>query len=77
MACSEKVRLQQLCEDSIRRWAQVQAASQLFVPATLKTATVLKKTLAERDAAKHRLLMHRQNCKTCNPKLLQAFSFRG
>jgi hypothetical protein len=68
MACTEKLRLQQLYEVAIRRWGQVQATSQLFGPPTLMTETMLKKALAERNAAKNRLVMHQQNCKKCNPE---------
>jgi hypothetical protein len=70
MACPDKVRLQQLYEVAVRQWAQVQATFQLFVPPTLLTEAVRKKALAERNAANNRLVMHQQNCKTCNPKAI-------
>jgi hypothetical protein len=68
MPCPEKLRLQQLYEIAIRRWAQVQATSQLFGPPTRMTETMRKEALAERNAAKNRLVTHQQNCKKCNPE---------
>jgi hypothetical protein len=65
MVCPEKLRLQQLYDASVRRWAQIQASSQLFGQPTHMTLEVRKRALAERVAAKARLIMHQQNCKTC------------
>jgi hypothetical protein len=61
MVCPEQIRLQQLYEASVRRWA----SSQLFGQATDMTLEVRKRALAERVAAKARLIMHKQNCQTC------------
>jgi hypothetical protein len=69
MACLEKIRLQQLYDAALRRWAQIQASSQLFGQSTYMTEEVRKRVLAERNAAKARLTMHKQHCKKCRPKL--------
>jgi hypothetical protein len=65
MACLEKIRLQQLYDAALRRWAQMQASSQLFGQSTYLTEEVRKRALAERNAAKARLSMHQQHCKKC------------
>jgi hypothetical protein len=65
MVCPEQIRLQQLYDASVRRWAQIQASSQLFGQPTDLTLEIKKRALAERVAAKARLIMHRQNCNTC------------
>jgi hypothetical protein len=56
MACPEYIRLQQLYEVAIRRWAQVQASL---------SEEVRQRVLAERNAAKNRLVFHQQNCNKC------------
>jgi hypothetical protein len=63
IACGKKIRLQQLYEVTIRRWAQVQATAQLLVPPTVAAQTMTTKALVERNAAGSRLAMHQQNCK--------------
>jgi hypothetical protein len=65
MMCPEQIRLQHLYEASVRRWAQMQASFQLFGQPTDATLEVRKRALAARVAAKARLIMHQQNCKTC------------
>lgn len=65
MACPERLRLQQLFEVSVRRWAQVAASSQLFGQPTSLTDDVRLRVLADRNAAKNRLLAHQQKCKRC------------
>src|SRR5580704_8436591 len=65
MACPERLRLQQLYEVSVRRWAQVAASSQLFGQPTLPSDDVQLRVLADRNAAKNRLLVHQQRCKRC------------
>ena len=70
MACPERLRLQQLYEVSLRRWAQVAASSQLFGQSTLLTDEVRLKVLADRNAAKSRLLVHQEQCKTCRRHLV-------
>lgn len=72
MACPERLRLQQLYEVSLRRWAQVAASSQLFGQSTLLTDEVRVKILADRNAAKNRLLIHQEKCKTCLRNLMPA-----
>jgi hypothetical protein len=68
MPCPEKLRLQQLYEVAIRRWAQIQATSQRSVPPIPAAEMMLKEALIERNAAKSRLARHKLNCTTCNPK---------
>ena len=70
MACPERLRLQQLYEVSLRRWAQIAASSQLFGQSTLLTDQVRLKVIADRNAAKNRLLMHQEQCKTCRRSLV-------
>jgi hypothetical protein len=65
MVCPEQIRLQQLYEASVRRWAQIQASFQLFGQVTDMTLEMRGRALAERVAAKARLITHRQNCNTC------------
>jgi hypothetical protein len=65
MECPELIRLQQLYEASVRRWAQVQASSQLFGQPRDMMLEIRKRALSERIAAKARLVMHKQNCNTC------------
>jgi hypothetical protein len=65
MVCPEQIRLQELYEASVRRWAQIQASYQLFGQPTSMTLEIRKRALAERVAAKARLITHRQNCKMC------------
>jgi hypothetical protein len=65
MMCPEQIRLQDLYEASVRRWAQIQASSQLLGHPTDATLELRKRALATRVAAKARLIMHQQNCKTC------------
>jgi hypothetical protein len=65
MACPERLRLQQLLEVSVRRWAQVAASSQLFGQTTFDADDVRLRVLAERNAANNRLLMHQQECNRC------------
>jgi hypothetical protein len=60
MVCPEKIRLQQLYNAAIRRWAQV-TSSQLFARLTYLTEEERKRALAERNAAKARLTGHQQN----------------
>jgi hypothetical protein len=68
MACLEKIPLQQLYDAALRRWAQIQASSQLFGQPTYMTEEVRKRVLAERNGAKARLTMHQQHCNACRPK---------
>jgi hypothetical protein len=68
MMCPEKLRLQQLYEASVRRWA-LRATTQWFGEATYLTEEVRRRALAERNAAKTRLTMHKQHCKICRRKL--------
>ena len=70
MACPERLRLQQLYEVSLRRWAQVAASSQLFGQSTLLTDQVRLKAIADRNAAKNQLLMHQEQCRTCRRTLV-------
>jgi hypothetical protein len=70
MACPDKFRLQQVYEGAVGRWAQVQMICQLFIPITCRAEQIRKTALAERNAAKHRLVTHQQNCKLCNPRPL-------
>jgi hypothetical protein len=70
MTCTEKIRLQQLYEVSLRCWAQMAASSQLFGQSTHLTDDVRKRVLNDRNAAKDRLLMHQQNCKACRRNLM-------
>ena len=65
MACPEKIRLLQLYEAAIRRWAQLQASSQLLAQSTYLTEEVRKRTLIECNAAKARLTMHQRHCTKC------------
>ena len=62
MACPERLRLQQLYEVSVLWWAQVAASSQLFGEPTLHSDDVRLRVLADRNAAKNRLLVHQQKC---------------
>jgi hypothetical protein len=71
MACPERLRLQQLYEVSLRRWAQIAASSQLFGQSTFLTDQVRRKVIADRNAAKNRLLMHQEQCKTCRRYLVR------
>lgn len=66
MVCVEKRRLQELYDAANRRWAQIQASSQLFGQATYMRLEVKERALVERNAAKARLTMHEQNCKRCH-----------
>jgi hypothetical protein len=68
MTCPEMLRLQQLYDVALRRWAQIQASSQLFGQPAFISEEARKRMQAERDAAKARLTMHLQNCKTCLQK---------
>jgi hypothetical protein len=70
MACPERLRLQQLYEVSLRRWAQIAASSQLFGQATFLSDEVRLRVVADRNAAKSRLLMHQEQCKTCRRTLV-------
>ena len=65
MMCPEQIRLQQLYEASVRRWAQIQASSQLLGQPADMTLGARKRALAARVDAKARLVMHQQNCKAC------------
>jgi hypothetical protein len=68
MACPEELRLQQLYDAALRRWAQIQTPSQLFEQSTYMTEEVRRRVLIERNAAKSRLSMHQQNCRKCRPR---------
>jgi hypothetical protein len=63
--CPERLRLQQLYEVSVRRWAQVAASSQLFGQLTFLTDQVRLRVLADKNTANNRLLLHLQKCKVC------------
>jgi hypothetical protein len=76
MACQERLRLELVYEESIRRWAEVQATAQLWLLSTTMSDLVLKDALSEREAAKNRLLMHKQNCKRCDSGFVQMSFFR-
>ena len=65
VVCAEQIRLQQLYEAAVRRWAQIQASSQLFGQPADMTFEVRKRALTERVATKARLILHQQSCKTC------------
>ncbi len=65
MDCPEEQRLQQLYEAAIRQWVQIEASSQLLGQPTHLTFEVKRRALADRNAAKARLTMHRQNCMKC------------
>jgi hypothetical protein len=69
MACPEQLRLQQLYDASLRRWAQVQRWAELFGQPTYLAEEVKRRVMIERNAAKNRLAMHQQKCKNCRPKL--------
>jgi hypothetical protein len=68
MTCPEKIRLQQLYDTAIRRWAQA-TLSQLFGQSAYLTEEVRKRALVERNAVKARLTMHQQHCKKCRSKV--------
>ena len=70
MACPERLRLQQLYEVSLRRWAQIAASSQLFGQTTFLTDEVRLRVIADRNAAKSRLLIHQEQCKACRRYLM-------
>ena len=65
MVCPEQIRLQELYEAPVRRWAQIQASFQLFGQTTDMTSEMRRRAVAERVAAKARLITHRQNCNMC------------
>lgn len=65
MACLERIRLQQLYEDWVRRWVQVHTSSQLVGQSMYMTEDVQRRVLSERNAARNRLAMHRENCTKC------------
>jgi hypothetical protein len=70
MACPERLRLQQLYEVSLRRWAQIAASSQLFGQPAFLTDEVRLRVIADRNAAKNQLLIHQEKCKTCRRNLV-------
>jgi hypothetical protein len=66
MTCLERVRLQQLYEAALRRWGQIQEASQMSGDNTWLVQEVKRRALIERDAAKDRLALHRRRCEICS-----------
>jgi hypothetical protein len=70
MACLERIRLQQLYEDWVRRWVQVHTSSLLVGPNTYITEDVQRRVLSERNAARKRLAKHRENCTKCCSRTL-------
>jgi hypothetical protein len=68
MACPEYNRLRQHYEAALRHWGHVllsPVAEGFGAPA----AEVKQKALAERNEAIDRMILHKQTCPVCNPKL--------
>jgi hypothetical protein len=66
--CPEKIRLQQLYEAATRRWQQLDAPSQLYGQKTYFIEELKIRTLAERNAAKSRLVTHQLHCTRCRAR---------
>jgi hypothetical protein len=68
MLCPEDSRLLKHYEVALRRWAEVEWASNKKEPDTLlrmSEGIKKKKALDERDAARERLNLHERTCPTC------------
>jgi hypothetical protein len=68
MECPEHLRLQQVYEAALRRWAQVFLPTDFYGERTYLAEQVWTRVIEERDAAKSRLVAHRQCCSVCRRK---------
>jgi len=73
MQCPEQLRLQQLYEAALRRWAQVSMPTQLDGERTYLAEQVRLRVMQERNAAKDRLRYHRRYCSACRRKSSATF----
>jgi hypothetical protein len=68
MQCPEQLRLEQLYEAALRRWAQVSMPIQLDGERAYLAEQVRLRVMRERNAAKDRLRYHRLYCSACRHK---------
>jgi hypothetical protein len=68
MPCPEYLRLLLRYQAAVRRWGH----TEFLDLATREMATVKIQALNERNAAKERISIHKQNCRACNPTLMRA-----
>jgi hypothetical protein len=73
MQCPEQLRLQQLYEAALRRWAQVSMPTQLDGERACLAEQVRLRVREERNAAKDRLRYHRLYCSACRHKSKRNF----
>jgi hypothetical protein len=73
MQCPEQLRLHQLYEAALRRWAQVSMPTQLDGERAYLAEQVRLRVREERNAAKDRLRSHRQYCPACRHKSKRNF----
>jgi hypothetical protein len=68
MLCPENVRLRQLYEAALRRWAQLKSSSKnsdLSAASMRLVQEIEQKALNERNAANERMVLHEQTCPIC------------
>jgi hypothetical protein len=71
MLCTKYLQLSQHYEAALRRWSQADSSlhkAELSGAARRLGQEVEKKALEERNAAYARMVLHKQNCPTCNDK---------
>src|SRR5882757_7953530 len=73
MQCPEQLRLQQLYDAALRRWAQISMPTQLDGERTYLAEQVRLRVMQERDTAKDRLRYHRRYCSACRRKSSATF----
>ena len=62
MECYQHIRLRQHYEAALRRWEQIERNTS----ANRLAAEVKSKALEERNAAKERMILHKQSCLICS-----------
>ena len=70
MECPEQLRLEQLYEAALRRWAHFSVLTR--GEGTYLAEEIQRRVLEERDEAKERLRVHRKHCPICLRKLRSA-----
>jgi hypothetical protein len=69
MSCPENLRLHQLYDSALRRWAQAELSpnkSELSDASARLALEIERKALNERNAAHERMVLHKLNCPICN-----------
>jgi len=65
MSCSQEARLRTFYDDALERWARVQAELRFFESHPSRIELLMEDLAEEKEAARNRWEMHRQNCSRC------------